>query len=233
MSEQSEPASTRQLVEAIRAAGEQTSHAMGNTHAAREQALLSSRQVIRLSANSIRATHRGEFDVARSLIDEVRQLLEELRGLRTVHPEVFYGGFVEDSVKEYVESCATLAFVEGTGLPTLEDMGEELSIGAAPYINGLAESIGELRRSVLDMLRRDDFSRCEALLEIMDEVYSVLVTLDYPDAVTRGLRRTTDVMRGVIERTRGDLTIALRQRGLERQLARFSDRLGNEGGSTV
>ena len=226
MSEQSDPASTRQLVAAIRAAGEQTSHAMGGTHAAREQALLSSRQVIRLSANSIRATHRSEFDVARSLIDKARDLLGGLADLRTEHPEVFYGGFVEDSLKEYAESCATLAFVEGTGLPTMEDLG----IGAAPYINGLAESIGELRRYILDMLRRDDFSRCEALLEIMDEVYSVLVTLDYPDAVTRGLRRTTDVMRGVVERTRGDLTIALRQRGLERQLARFTDRLDQQRG---
>ena len=226
LSEQSDPASTRQLVAAIRAAGEQTSHAMGGTHAAREQALLSSRQVIRLSANSIRATHRSEFDVARSLIDKARDLLGGLADLRTEHPEVFYGGFVEDSLKEYVESCATLAFVEGTGLPTMEDLG----IGAAPYINGLAESIGELRRYILDMLRRDDFSRCEALLEIMDEVYSVLVTLDYPDAVTRGLRRTTDVMRGVVERTRGDLTIALRQRGLERQLARFTDRLDQQRG---
>jgi translin len=208
--------------------GEQTGNAMGNTHSAREQTLVSSRQVIRLSANSIRATHRGEFDVARSLINDARDLLEGLGDLRMEHPEVFFGGFVEDSLKEYVESCATLAFVEGTRLPTMGD----LSVGAAPYINGLAESIGELRRYILDMLRRDDISRCEALLEIMDEVYSVLVTLDYPDAVTRGLRRTTDVMRGVIERTRGDLTIALRQRGLERQLTRFTDRLDQEGGLT-
>ena len=229
MSEQAKQASTRQLVEEVRAAGEQTRQAMGSTHSAREQALLSSRQVIRLSANSIRATHRGEFDVARSLIDETRALLGSLTELRAEHPEVFYGGYVEDSFKEYVESCATLAFVEGTSLPTMEDLG----IAAAPYINGLAESIGEMRRYILDMLRRDDFSRCEALLEIMDEVYSVLVTLDYPDAVTRGLRRTTDVMRGVIERTRGDLTIALRQRGLERQLARFTDRLDQVGGTTV
>jgi translin len=199
---------------------------MGDTHSAREQALRTSRQVIRLSANSIRASHRGEFDAARSLIDDARDLLGGGAELRSQHPEVFYGGFVEDSLKEYVESCATLAFVEGTGLPTMEDLG----VGAAPYMNGLAEAIGELRRFVLDMLRRDDFSRCEELLQLMDEVYSVLVTLDYPDAVTRGLRRTTDVMRGVIERTRGDLTIALRQRGLERQLARLSDRLDKEGG---
>jgi translin len=229
LTEQSKQVTTLQLVDAIRTAGEHTSQAMGGTHGAREQTLVSSRQVIRLSANSIRATHRGEFEAARSLIDNARDLLRGLADLRTNHPEVFYGGFVEDSLKEYVESCATLAFIERTRLPSMED----LDVGAAPYINGLAESIGELRRYILDMLRRDDFSRCEALLEIMDEVYSVLVTLDYPDAVTRGLRRTTDVMRGVIERTRGDLTIALRQHGLERQLARFSSRLEKEGDSSA
>lgn len=221
MSQKPQSASTQQLVSAIHTAGQQASEAMGYTHTAREQALRNSRQVIRLSANSIRATHRGELDVARSLIDETCELLEGLTDLRREHPEVFYGGFVEDSLKEYVESCATLAFVEGTDLPTMEKLG----VGAAAYMNGLAESIGELRRYVLDMLRRDDFSRSEVLLEMMDEVYSVLVTLDYPDAVTRGLRRTTDVMRGVIERTRGDLAIAIRQRGLEEQLARFSDSL--------
>lgn len=227
--EKPDPATTEQLVSAIRAAGQRASEAMGSTHAAREQALRSSRQVIRLSANSIRATHRDEFDLARSLIDEARDLLGGLADLKTEHPEVFYGGFVEDSLKEYVESCATLAFVEGTGLPTMGELG----VGAAAYMNGLAESIGEMRRYTLDMLRRDDFSRCEALLEMMDEVYSVLVTLDYPDAVTRGLRRTTDVMRGVIERTRGDLTIALRQRGLEQQLTRFSDKLDHKGGTAL
>ena len=128
---------------------------------------------------------------------------------------------MEDALKEYVEAHATLAFAEGTHLPTMD----ELDVGAAVYMNGLAESIGEMRRLVLDLLRGDDFARCESYLEIMDEVYSVLVTLDYPDGVTRGLRRTTDVMRGVIERTRGDITVALRQRKLEGQLEELNRKL--------
>ena len=81
---------------------------------------------------------------------------------------------------------------------------------------------GELRRFILDSLRRDDFSRCEQLLDVMDEIYTILVTMDFPDAVTRGLRRNTDMVRGVLERTRGDLTVALRQRRLEEKLAEAS-----------
>jgi translin len=224
LSESSKTAGVRQLVEAVRTAGELANQRMSDTHAARETALRTSRQIIRLSANSIRAAHRSEFSDARALVEEARQLIESFKEVRADHPEVFFGGFVEDSQKEYVEASATLAFTEGSPLPSMQDLG----IGAAAYMNGLAESIGELRRFVLDILRRDDVSRCESLLEIMDEVYAVLVTLDFPDAVTRGLRRNTDVMRGVIERTRGDLTVALRQRSLEDQLARLADRLDAE-----
>jgi translin len=226
LSEASNTADVRQLVEAVRAAGELARQRMSETHSARETALTTSRQIIRLSANSIRAAHRNEFADASRLIAEARQMVEELKDVRAGHPEVFFGGFVEDSLKEYVEASATLAFTQGSPLPTMEELG----IGAAAYMNGMAEAIGELRRFVLDILRRDDVSRCENLLGIMDEVYAVLVTLDFPDAVTRGLRRNTDVMRGVIERTRGDLTVALRQRSLEDQLARLADRLDSDAG---
>jgi translin len=221
MSESPEYVSMQQLIADIRTAGEAVNSGLSSTHAAREKALSISRQVVRTSANSIRATHRGEFDEARRLIASASDLREELEVGRSAHPEVYYGGYVEDALKEYVEAHATLAFAQGSSLPTME----ELNVGAAVYINGLAEAVGEMRRLVLDLLRSDSFDRCETFLEIMDEVYAVLVTLDYPDGVTRGLRRTTDVMRGVIERTRGDLTVALRQRSLERRMAELSRRI--------
>ena len=184
------------------------------THRSREQGFRLSREVIRSSANSIRATHRGEFDQARELIATVEGLVQEMNHALDGHPAVYYAGFVEDAQKEYVEARATLAFVEGTQVATPDELG----IGAAPYINGLAEAVGELRRFILDSLRRDDFSRCEELLDLMDEVYTILVSMDFPEAITRGLRRNTDMVRGVLERTRGDLTVALRQRRLEQRL---------------
>ena len=183
-------------------------------HKSRERALRLSRDVIRSSANSIRATHRGEFDRAHELLATVTGLVQEIEQALESSPAVYYAGFVEDAQKEYVEAAATLAFAEGTALPGRDD----LRVGPAPYLNGLAEAVGELRRFILDSLRRDDFSRCEELLGLMDEVYSILVSMDFPEAVTRGLRRSTDMVRGVLERTRGDLTVALRQRRLEQKL---------------
>ena len=196
------------------------------THSAREEALRLSREVIRSSANSIRATHRGEVNEARQLLGLVGSGTKRFETLLREHPRVYYAGFVEDALKEYAEASATLCFAEGTALPTPEELG----VGPAPYLNGLAEAAGELRRYILDSLRRDDVTRSEELLNIMDDIYTVLVSMDFPDAVTRGLRRSTDMARGVLERTRGDLTMALRQRRLEGKLAAFQEALEKEAG---
>ena len=184
-------------------------------HGAREEALRLSREIIRGSANSIRASHRAEWERAEELAAGVRSLVRRLDAVREDHPKVFYGGFVEDALQEYVEAYATLALIRGAPLPGPADLGVE----SRPYLNGLADTTGEIRRHILDGLRRDDFARCEELLDVMDEVYTHLVSMDYPDAVTGGLRRRTDMVRGVLERTRGDLTMALRQRRLETRLA--------------
>ena len=207
--------------ETLRLVADTTRAGFAEKHGAREKALPLSREIIRGSANSIRATHRGDYNQAKELLGTVAGLIEQLEGMLEGHPAVYYTGFVEDGQKEYVEAVATLAFAEGTRLAG----PEELNVGPAPYLNGLAESVGELRRSILDLLRRDDISRCEQLLELMDEVYSVLVSMDFPEGVTRGLRRSTDMARGILERTRGDLTVALRQRRLEQRLADFQDSL--------
>ena len=209
----------------VRRIGDAAQASFSETHGVRERALRLSREVIRTSANSIRATHRGEFDQARELLDKAAGLVREMDGSLRDHPAVYYAGFVEDGQKEYAEATATLAFAQGTSLPG----PEELNVGPAPYMNGLAEAVGELRRFILDSLRRDDFSRCEELLELMDEVYAVLMSMDFPEAVTRGLRRTTDMVRGVLERTRGDLTLALRQRRLEQRLGSFHEGPGEPG----
>ena len=199
----------------LQAIADSAAQEFATTHADREQGLRLSREIVRNSANSIRATHRGEFDQARKLLDDVTALADGAIVLRDRQPRVYYGGYIEDALKEYTEAAVTLALIEGRPVPTADELG----IGAAPYLGGLADTVGELRRFILDALRTDDFSRCEELLDVMDEIYTVLVTMDYPDAVTRGLRRSTDMVRGILERTRGDLTVALRQRRLEERLA--------------
>ena len=203
----------------LRSIADDARRSLADTDRARERALRLSREMIRHSADSIRAIHRGEFDTARQLIDRAAALVGESEALMRAHPAVYYTGYMQDALKEYVEANATLAFARGMPLPTADD----LHVGAAPYLGGLADTVGELRRFILDRLRRDDFSRCEETLELMDEIYTILVTMDFPDAVTRGLRRSTDMVRGILERTRGDLTIALRQRRLERMLPEYRD----------
>jgi translin len=185
-------------------------------NAAREQALSQSRELIRTCANTIRAVHRRDYEQARNLLAAARSLSEGLTERLAPFPDLFYTGYVQDAQKEYVEATATLGLVSGSPMPSPESLG----VAAAPFLNGLAETVGELRRFVLDKLRRGELDGSEALLQTMDDIYALLVTIDYPDALTGGLRRTTDLARGILERTRGDLTFALRQQALEQSLAR-------------
>jgi translin len=155
------------------------------------------------------------------LIDKVAALLGEVAAALRDHQDIFYAGFVHDAQKEFAEASLTLALVAGRPLPP----PEKLNVEHAAYLNGLGEAVGELRRHLLDSLRGGDVEHCEDCLTAMDDIYSVLVTFDYPDAMTGGLRRTTDNVRGILERTRGDLTLAVRQRDLERKLSEFEKRL--------
>ena len=185
---------------------------------AREKALRTCRQAIRYSADAVRAVHRQERDKARQLLDSAHELLRELNQGLAKHGRLLNAGFVHDAQKELAEGYITLALIAGEDLPKPEALG----VSNAAYLDGLGESVGELRRYILDSLRREDFSRCEELLNIMDEIYGILMTLDFPELLAHGLRRTTDAMRGIIERTRGDLTVSLRQRRLETKLKDIS-----------
>jgi translin len=179
-------------------------------NAAREQALRWSRELVRACANSIRAIHRREFAAAEQLLGEAHSLNGQMCTLLASIGDVYWAGYVQDAQKELVEASCTLALVNGSALPEPQTFG----VAPAPFLNGLAEAVGELRRYLLDMLRRREVDGCERLLVAMDDIYSLLVTLDYPDALTGGLRRTTDNTRGILEKTRGDLTLALRQEAL-------------------
>lgn len=176
-------------------------------NAAREQALTASRAIIRMSANSIRAVHRGEFDKARTMLDEARDVRDAAVRALNGHADIYHAGFLHDAQKEYAEARTTLALLSGGAIPAPEDLGVEY----AAYLNGIAEAVGEMRRMVLDRLRAGQYEGCEEILQAMDDIYSVLVTIDYPDAMTGGLRRTTDQTRGILEKTRGDLTMAIVQ----------------------
>ncbi len=177
-------------------------------NAAREKALAASRTLIRESANAIRAVHRGEFAKAEAMLDQARDVRDDAVAALAGHQDIAHAGYFHDAQKEYAEARTTLALLSGGALPSPEELGVEY----AAWLNGIAESVGEMRRAILDRLRAGRFDGCEDLLRAMDDIYSVLVTIDFPDAMTGGLRRTTDQTRGILEKTRGDLTMAIVQR---------------------
>lgn len=189
--------------------------------AAREAALVAARKAIRSSANAIRAIHRAETDEAARLMDQARTALDEGEAATEEHLDVRHAGFLHDAQKEYAEARLTEAMVLGKDLPT----ADELRVAPPAYLNGMAETIGEARRAVLDLLRTGEAERAEEILQAMDDMYYVLVSMDYPDAITANLRRATDVARSIIERTRGDLTVSLIQRDLRNALERHAEEL--------
>jgi translin len=203
---------------------ELTRHAFEEKAAARDRALVAGRRSIRFSANAIRAVHRGDLNAAHDLMEQSRAAIKEGRdAVLAEHPDVYFAGFLQDAQKEYAEARLTEAIVTAAELPSPEDLDVEL----APYLNGMGEAIGEGRRAVLDRLRRGEIEESERILEAMDELYDLLVTVDFPDAMTRNLRRTTDAARAIMERTRGDLSISLVQRNLQEALERHATALSS------
>jgi translin len=192
--------------------------------AARDKALATARQLTRACSLAIRAAHRLETDGMAGQLAEARSLADALRAELQTYPDLFYAGYTQDALKEFVEASATCALIQSQPLPTPEELG----VGGATYLNGLAEVVGELRRRTLDILRNGYSQEAERLLGIMDDIYSVLVSIDYPDAITSGLRRQTDVARSIIEKTRGDITFSLRGEHLEQAIGKLIVQLNGD-----
>jgi translin len=184
---------------------------------ARDRALVDSRRIIRHAATAIRALHRGEFSAATHDLEAGRSMVRTTKEELSGHPDLYWAGYVQDAQKEFAEASIVAAMVEGREIPS----PAELEVEDAPYLNGLAEAASELRRYVLDIIRKgggEEIAEAERALQLMDDVYTNLITVDFPDSITGGLRRTTDALRAVLERTRGDLTLTISQSRLERAL---------------
>jgi len=190
---------------------------------ARDTAIAQSRELIRHCAESIRAVHRRDWEKADTKLSEVRQQADAMTNGVTDYPDLYHAGYTQDALKEVAEAFITYAIIREEDLPT----PESLNIKNATYLRGLAEAATELRRFILDIMRREQqhSDEAERLLAWMDAIYDQLVTVDFPDAITGGLRRQTDIVRSVLERTRGDLTNSLRQQRLQDALQQFEARL--------
>ncbi len=188
---------------------------------ARDEAYQRSRSLIALCARSIRAIHREEWELAESLLAEARGATNDLvAGVRN-YPDLYFAGYTQDAVKEFVEANLVYALVRERTLPTPEQLGSEPNT----WLNGLAEAASELRRRILDLLRQGQTAEAERLLDAMDHIYSTLVTFDFADQITGGLRRRTDALRAVFERTNGDVANSYRSTQLENALKSLEARL--------
>lgn len=193
-------------------------------NAARDAAINQSRGLIQHCANAIRAVHRREWDAARARLDTAREAANAIRAVVADYADLYHSGYTQDALKEYVEAVTLYALARDEALPTPQSLGVEPST----YLNGLCEAASELRRQILDILRRGHSGDAERLLAAMDTIYGVLIGFDFHDAITGGLRRRVDALRAVLERTRGDVTSSVRQEALQAALADFERRIGLE-----
>ena len=200
---------------------EQAREELAATNQVRDLTLRRSRELIRYCAHSIRATHRGEYDDASRLLATAREAAAEMVADLQGFPDLYYTGYTLDALKELTEAHVTFAWITGQPLPD----PAELAVPHTAYLKGVGEAVAEMRRHVLDLIRQDRVAQGEPFLQLMDEAYSLLMTLDFPDAITGGLRRISDMVRGVVERTRGDLTVAMRQERLQESLRTFEEQV--------
>lgn len=190
-------------------------------NAAREEVLRLSRHLIQHASRAIRAAHRREREEAESILKDAGQIAEDIRSVAADHPDILFAGYTRDALKELAEAHITRTLMHDEPLPT----PEELNVGDAAWLNGLGEAVGEMRRHALDLIRRGDIDEAERILNVMQNVYAVLSTIDFPSAITGNLRRTNDMVRGVTERTRGDLTTAVRQEQMKQALREFEENI--------
>lgn len=198
---------------------------MDAINAARDKAIVQSRDLIKECAKAIRAIHRREWDDVDARLTVVQAKADELRAVVAEYPELYHSGYTQDALKEVVEANITNAIIRSKPLPSVDD----LQVEGSTYLKGLGEAATELRRFILDIMRHSErhSDEAERLLDWMDDIYGYLITFDFPDALTHGLRRQTDIVRGVLERTRGDLTSSLKQQQLQDALAQVEARLAS------
>lgn len=213
------------MLERIDEYAEEARRQLEQVHRDREEAYTTSREIVQSASATIKAVHRGEFDEAREQVAHTRELHDRMMAAVAASPAIGYAGFVGDAAREYAEAAQVLALIADRELPAPAELG----VDCADWLNGLGDTVGELRRHVLDLIRHDAVEVAEVYLEIMDEILQTIMSFDYPESVTKGLRKRSDQARGAVERTRGDLTTALRQSRLERRMRELEDALGAAG----
>ncbi len=187
----------------------------------RENTIIISRNIVRNCRSAMYNLHRNKMDEAKSLIMDTSEMLEKTHFLRNDHPDIYYSGFLEHAQQEFTECMIVYSILSNKKENLLIPGPDELCVSEIAYLNGLGDVSGELRRHILDLIRAGTPEKGEVHLQLMEKIANCLMMFDYPDAMTHGLRHKTDITRSIIEKTRGDLTNAMRQQKLEKAMKDF------------
>ena len=160
-----------------------------------------SRKIIRKTKTAIHGIHAGQRDP--ELIDSISSDLAGLVEAVAGYPKLVYGADVESAMMEFAETVIYDYALRGEEIPSYR----VLEITPAAWVLGLADSIGELRRDMLDRLMKGNLPEATRIFSKMEELCDVLMTLDIKDSVVP-VRRKQDIARGIMERSRTDLATA-------------------------
>ncbi len=195
--------------------GKEIEEVLDEKDSVREIAIKSSREIIRIASRVITKLHRRENE-----IEEIRRIKEEVWHLRSLllneYPDLFYSGFVQNALQEYVEALLLEAIINKKDIPS----PKELYVNPSAYLMGCGDVVGELRREVLESLRVGNFNQAESYLQLMEEFYEMLMRFNYPSGLVP-IKQKQDVARALVEKTRGEITIAAMNRNLELKIEKF------------
>jgi len=180
----------------------------------REEVLQKTRLIVRKAAETIKAVHREEWDNAEKNIAEMRTALKSVGEQVKQHETLAKRNYVEISEQEFAEAAILYSLLHESQIKTPSD----LQIPDLSWLLGLADVAGELRRHCLDAIRNGNMAVAEHMLELMEEIYQNLFSLDYPKGLLGGLREKTDAVRKMLQATRGELAIATHMARLNENL---------------
>lgn len=169
------------------------------TELRREQTIGLSREIIRETKRVIHAIHSYRNDVS---VSDLEILVSKLKGLTADDPCM--SGPAEDAFAEYCEAVIFFHIATGADIPSYK----ELNVSPRPWVLGLADCIGELRRMLLNSVMSGNIRKAEELFSVMEGIYNNIMLFDSPESVLP-IRRKQDIARSLMEKTRADLTNAV------------------------
>lgn len=182
----------------------------------REEAFRDSREIQRAASGVLRA---GLPKGKAALVHAHEQLAlasahsKALERRLVEHPELYESGMLETPLQELAEAYVLLAYAEGESIPTFD----EINVTPSAFLLGVADAIGEFRRQLVDSIRHGAIREAERYLDAMEEAFDAVAGISLPDAIVP-IRKKVDGARSLLERSRGEIALAVRMHEHEKAI---------------